>query len=343
MFSQDGYRLRNILNSDGVELPFALKNNCDGAKITAGLFNLASAFVIIFGMVVASYYLKSQEVGFDEDEQTAQDYSIKVFNPPPDAYDPNEWKTFFRRKFGVQVMVCTIATNNQDLVNKLVHRREVLQKIKSIVGPNISLENNNVKKMAIDITARRNLLKKGLTKIFPGIPELFADIQKCEEDIKELSSRDRDVTQVFITFETEAAQRKVLSIMKTKDGYDPKYCFRGEFLNVGEPAEPSSIRWGDLDDSLATTQLRLTITTGIAIGLIVAVAFLVREVRTFGATYAAFTISILNVIFPHVAKFLTNIEIHQNEGSRQTSLYMKIVLFRWVITAVVTTVITVSM
>jgi hypothetical protein len=48
----------------------------------------------------------------------------------------------------------------------------------------------------------------------------------------------------------------------------------------------------------------------------------------------------MNIIFPLLAKFLTRKEIHRNEGSRHASLYIKITLFRWVNTAIVTTILT---
>ncbi len=342
MFDGDRFQLMKHA-VEGFELPFALKNNCEGSILSTGLFNLASSIVIIFGLILSSYSLRNREVEFDEDQQTAQDYSIKVLNPPPDAKDPNEWKSFFRQKFGVKVAVCTITTDNQDLILKLVHRRELLLKVERIVGPFESLTNEKMERLAKNVSEGRNFFTSVLAKAFPGVPELFQQIQECEKTIRDLSSVDRNVTSVFITFETEAAQRKILSIMKTEDGIDPKYCFQGEFLNVLEPAEPSSIRWIDLDDSLKSTMVRYIATTFLTIGLIVGGAYFVREMRNYGASHAAFTISILNSIFPTLAKTLTNVEVHRNEGSKQTSLYMKVCCFRWVNTAIVTMLITVSM
>jgi hypothetical protein len=74
---------------------FALKNNCDGATLQQGFINYASLFVLILGSLVIYYRSHRLEVAFDEDEQTAQDYSVLIKNPPPDAYDPAEWKAFF--------------------------------------------------------------------------------------------------------------------------------------------------------------------------------------------------------------------------------------------------------
>jgi len=343
MFSEDEtYRFLTFENSNGDQLPFAVKNNCDGATLSTGVYSIATMFVVAIGMVLTSIYLKAIEVVFDEDEQTAQDYSIVVNNPPADATDATEWKQYFRKKFGVVATVCTIVTDNDDLLKNLVLRREVLQQIKSKIGPSEPLDIDNLARLASEIVGKRNCVHTMFAKVFKGVPELVAYMQVLDLKINDLAAQHRNVTTVFITFETEAAQRKVLSIMKTSEQYDARYCFREDFLDVEEPAEPSSIRWQDLNESGSKVIVRFIIPTFLTLGMIVAAAFLVREVRDYGPSYAAVTISLLNIFFPVIAKKLTNLEIHRNQGARQTSLYVKICFFRWVNTAVVTTIITVS-
>jgi hypothetical protein len=324
-----------------MEQPFAIKNNCDGATLSVGVYNLATIAVIILGLFATNIYLGRAEVNFDEDEQTAQDYSIKINNPPPDANDSKEWERYFRKKFGVLVTVCTIIMDNDLLVKKLVERREILQKIKSKVGPTVSFDIDQLTKVSSEIESKRNNLNRVCAKLFKGVPELVEYVKALDEEIRELAVLDKTVTTVIITFETEAAQRKVLSIMKTADGFDQKYCFRDDrFLDVDEPPEPSGIRWADLNESDTTTLVRLIIPSILTLGLIAACAFLVKELRSYGPIYAAVSISLLNTVFPMVAKSMTNTEIHRSHGSKQTSLYVKICLFRWVNTAVVTTLIT---
>jgi hypothetical protein len=229
-------------------------------------------------------------------------------------------------------------------VKKLVERREVLQKIKSKLGPALSLDLDQLTKVSSEIESKRNNLERGYAKLFKGVPELVDHEKRLDEEIRELAVLDRAVTTVIVTFETEAAQRKVLSIMKTADGFDQKYCFRDDkFLDVDEPPEPSAIRWADLNESDTTAFVRLIIPSILTLGLIAACAFLVKEIRSYGPVYAAVSISLLNTVFPMVAKSMTNTEIHRSHGSKQTSLYVKICLFRWVNTAIVTTIITVSL
>ncbi len=66
-------------------------------------------------------------------EQTAQDYSIVVKDPNPDATDPEEWRTFFEAHFG-PVTYVTVALNNGELLKALATRRGILEKIKHLTG-----------------------------------------------------------------------------------------------------------------------------------------------------------------------------------------------------------------
>lgn len=52
------------------------------------MVNWGTSIFFILGVFALDYYLNRMEVKFDEDEQTAQDYSIIISNPPHDANDP---------------------------------------------------------------------------------------------------------------------------------------------------------------------------------------------------------------------------------------------------------------
>ena len=55
---------------------------------------------------------------------------------------------------------------------------------------------------------------------------------------------------------------------------------------------------------------------------------------------SAFFISFFNGITPRIVKQLMKLESHRNEGSRQTSLFLRICLFRWTNTALILYIIT---
>lgn len=343
MFTKDSYRYFSETTKDGDTISFAMKNNCEGATLQNGIYSLATMVVVTLGLFGTGIYLKGKEIEFDEDEQTASDYSIVIKNPPSDAADAGEWKEFFHKTFGVYVSMCTVAMDNIPLIEKLVERRELQQGIKTKMGPSVSLEFDNLKNLASEERSKRGIIRKTIAKIRRGVPEIVKRIETLEDEIRELASKEVNTKMVFVTFETEAAQRKVLSIMKSKQGLTKKYCFRGEFLDVAEPPEPSSVRWKNLDDNLNKVFESMILPNLACIALIVGAAYLVRHMTdTYGSGPAAITISLLNLSIPRIAQFLTEREIHANEGTWQTSLFIKICIFRWVNTAIVTSLITVS-
>ena len=91
---QDCYcRFGSTVTGDNLHvstLGFAEKNNCNGATLQNGLINMATVFLFIFGTIIIRRRQNKLIVEFDEDEQTAQDYSVCVLNPPPNAHNPDE-------------------------------------------------------------------------------------------------------------------------------------------------------------------------------------------------------------------------------------------------------------
>ncbi len=69
----------------------------------------------------------------DVAEQTAQDYSVVVKDPNPDATDPEEWRAFFESHFG-PVAYVTVALNNGELLKAIATRRGILEKIIFLTG-----------------------------------------------------------------------------------------------------------------------------------------------------------------------------------------------------------------
>lgn len=122
---------------------------------------------------------------------------------------------------------------------------------------------------------------------------------------------------------------------------NPNLLFRGEHvLLVREAEEPDTIRWLDLDCCWRTSAKQVAVTTLISLGCVALVTFLVILCRQQDPAYAALAISASNALFPSAAKALTDLEAHASENGKQSSLYVKIAVFRWVVTAIVITVIT---
>jgi hypothetical protein len=210
-----------------------------------GFNHLVVVVFCIIAIVALAKHQKYMEKKYDEAKLTASDYSIQVDNPPLDATDPDEWKTFFSQ-FG-QVSYVTVALHNENLVDLLVKRRVVLQKLAFLI-----------KGRADDIPLQ--FVPRHLAEENERAHKKLMDIEnKCRQTLQSKF----DVSAVFVTFETEAVQRKALEtltvgkihtatnntrVMKTE------YLFRGNrVLDVFEAVEPSAICWQDLDETLTVS------------------------------------------------------------------------------------------
>ena len=100
-----------------------------------------------------------------------------------------------------------------------------------------------------------------------------------------LAQQDYPAANVFVTFETERAQRTVLAaynigsldVTRNKtSAIDSKNLFRGkQVLNVGEPDEPNTVRWQDLNVTPKEKLKQQLLTTFATFVAIVSIAFLV--------------------------------------------------------------------
>lgn len=337
----------------GVNLTYSLRNNCNGATQEAGFLNFGVLIFILFGLFLLNHYLMKMEVIFDEDEQTAQDYTILVKNPPSNATDPEEWRNFFLNNLGAtHVVAVTVAVDNDELVKKIVERRECMKRLELLLEPGTVLEMNNLAGIAARVERERGALESFQSLLSAGIPELFQRIVVLTIGIRGLAQHDYPATKVFVTFETETDQRRVLQEMAVGSLYirnndtsvikDRKYLFRGEhMLYIQEPSEePNTYRWISMNERFLDQVWQQILTSIATFAAILLVAFIVRMARNVGTVFAAYAISIFNGVFPEFAKILTKFEGHSTEAGVQTSMYVKICLFRWVNTAIVITIIT---
>ncbi len=175
--------------------------------------------------------------------------------------------------------------------------------------------------------------------------EVFEKLEEFSKIIYDMKhNKEYEVTDVIVTFHTEKAQRKALEALK-KGWFDIKFnrtsnspkedIFQGKVLQVEEPAEPSAIRYLEVDTTPLQTAIRSSITLAITIGLIALSALIVDVTRKGSSSLVAGLVtSLLNMLIPIIIKLLMLIEKHQSEDARQKSLYLKVTVFRWVNTAI---------
>ena len=272
--------------------------------------------------------------------------SFVVQNPPQtrEARDPEQWKAFFEKSFDdVHVTICTVALDNEELLNKLVKRRKLLTKLKNVLPPQVDYCAVDLEKTVLSCPEPNLFLR--LLGFSAGPKHVYDRIKKLEEDIARLGELSYPVSSVFVTFETEEMQRRVLQAMSypklCKKSVPTEYRFdRTWILKVVEPDEPSSIRWKDLDESPKLRLFQRCFTFALTCALIGVGAACIGLARTHSVELSAIIIILLNVISPHIVRFLTRFESHINESTYHSSAYIKVTLIRWVNTVIVTALIT---
>lgn len=266
----------------------------------------------------------------------------------------------------LQVTLCTIALNNERLLRKLVLRRQDMKSLRGRLGANTDFENAEEVAKAVQVALEKRSEKATscfsklcgcmLTPIIRLLgfgrseAELWERIQSTTEEIRDLQKQEYQVSAVYITFETEQGQRTALEAMNasrtellsnTAMSLDPTALFRGQVLNVEEASEPTTVRWLDLDYGVISMNTRVCCTYGVTLALVALSAVILNFSRTRVNTwFYAVILSTLNFIIPFVVRILVSSEKHYDDGSMQRSLYIKITIFRWMNTVIITRIIT---
>lgn len=331
----------------------------DNDTIKAGLWNISTVVVLMVLTVAFSIFQSKQQTVMDEDQVTASDYSIRVMNPPQDAYDPDEWRDFFDSySENKGVTMVTIILDNAVLLRQLKARRffmkELQRKIPTLdfnCSPAQIREQVITKSMAnqekVESCSKKlfNITLRPIFRIFNHYLEtqvLLERIVQKTELIQEHQKKEYPVSSVIVTFETEKGKRTALEALQLstielwrQNTVDAQHAFKGKLLRLIEPTEPSALRMLTLDVPFSKRVIQFMITLIITIALIVLSYFWVTHTRnTSGAFWAGILTTFLNIIIPVVVKVLLLIENHPREDDRQRSLYIKVTLFRWVNTAI---------
>ena len=335
-------RYAEVSSSNGTILTFIKVNQCE---ITdwVGIFPYISLVFICIAFIMLRKATEQEQIKLDNASLTTTDYAVIVENPPKDARDPDEWKTFFDQ-FG-QVASVTVALDNEELLRALLHRRILMLMLEDLLPLGITLEPSNLDR-AFEQASPLTFLQRCM--MTTDSSTIKAKIDEIDQKIKlDLVKRVYVVSKVFIIFEMNHSQHKALEklsigginvMMNNKSVLPEKFCFRGKHvLRVGEPPEPSSVRWQDLDESFLTKVIHRIITFLLTFALITISCILVLHVRKrFGTAYAAMTITAANSMFPSVCLYITDVESHNSENSRQASYYFKVTASKWILTTFLT-------
>jgi len=227
-------------SSERSPLTFIKKNNCD-LHDTFGIVSLVSVFLLLIAVYYFIFMHNKKAIEFDEAEQTTSDYSIVITNPPKDATEPESWKNFFESRFeDVHVTACTIVRNNKCLVKTLVRRRKLLLQLQDMLPAELYDEHD------LEKSAAKCAPVPPLKKLFCFASDATVIVNAIyEEDklIRKQSQKEYNISKVFVTFETQYAQRQVLEEMSSpilrQGGIRDRLRFKGIVLKAFRPTEPS--------------------------------------------------------------------------------------------------------
>lgn len=224
------------------------KNVCDFENFSMSGYASWAASVIMLILTVWVFYVQQRraEVVLDEQIQTASDYSIKISNPPTDARDPEEWRSFFNQfidtnesihqqvearhdgtvvvedHHGGGVVLVTIAIDNANLLKALVKRRETLKKISHLLPKGTNLKDHAaVEELLADSIRKVSYRQKVFNSICRMMGHerdasfLWSSIRSLEFEIRSIASQPFEAKAVFVTFDSERSQRNALHALST--------------------------------------------------------------------------------------------------------------------------------
>jgi len=248
-------RIAQIYNKNSTTtaptLTFVLKNNCAPLRWQEGINQVVVVAFLLVSVTALGYHQRRLELQYDEAVLTASDFSVVVQNPPDDAVDPEEWKTFFAQ-FG-EVVYCTIALDNEALVQALVQRRVLLQQASYKIPEQRLATSSSRKTRGVEL--EQDTFSQDVPESLQDT-NLLAKIEQSNHRCRAMLRQTYAASEVFVVFETESAQRAALAALSvgqrtlaTNDTsvLEKHHLFRGtHLLDVLEAKEPSVIRWKDL-------------------------------------------------------------------------------------------------
>eukprot|EP00614_Pseudopedinella_elastica_P017373 CAMPEP_0172652536 /NCGR_PEP_ID=MMETSP1068-20121228/243367_1 /TAXON_ID=35684 /ORGANISM="Pseudopedinella elastica, Strain CCMP716" /LENGTH=475 /DNA_ID=CAMNT_0013466947 /DNA_START=68 /DNA_END=1492 /DNA_ORIENTATION=- len=320
-----------------------VKNLCL-AGATQAWFDLSMTLCLLGLMAVVTLVQDNVSAALDESIQTAQDYSVIIDDPGPEDSDPQEWFDFVAQ-FGHATFV-TVAKNNGPLLKALSKRRAVMREIICIIGNGKASQEEDddgildmtwdgksfldkMDEVSMEQAASGSADAKKRTQVLIMKTGIFGmktmaawrkELAKCNDEIQVALDSAAETpyvpSKVFITFETEAGQRKCLKALSAglltaafdigKEKVPPEHIWKGEnVLAVKEAPEPTEVFWEDVDVTFEKRMKQQGLTLGITVVMVFSSVGVCKLLQVLAGTAgAALWISISNILVPTVLRKL---------------------------------------
>ncbi len=155
--------------------------------------------------------------------------------------------------------LCTVVLKNDELIAKMAERQKLLAKLKALLPKHFKFCSSDLERTVLQCSEPGVLSRLLFCSVGPK--DLYDKILKIDVEIEQISTNDFPTSGVFVTFETEEMQQRVLAEMTfpslCSHVVDSKFKWGGHVvLEIDEPDEPSSIRWADIDETLGASECR---------------------------------------------------------------------------------------
>ncbi|CAM9582421.1 unnamed protein product, partial [Ectocarpus sp. 12 AP-2014] len=305
---------------------------------------IVTLMLVLFAM--ASRKAESVAVeSIDTAQQTPQDYSVCIHSPPraPGLSDPDTYYEKFR--VHGEIAFITICLRNGTLLKTVAKKRVLEHKMHALnAQAELAEREENVAgvRMANRTTADLKVWQawlQGKLGLFPTRDYLERALKETSERLRGLTQRNYDPKRVYITYQTEQAQRKCLKAVETGlwEEYVAKLTGKevnqeavigGSVCRIDEAEEPSDVLWENIDAPIVQRAATFAL-SGFLSGAFLAGSFFILRAIFEAGFIAAIFVALVNALLPLVIRVLTlAIEQHKSLTQMQASMMFKLVTAR---------------
>jgi predicted RND superfamily exporter protein len=245
----------------------SLKYNKQGAA------DIVCVLIVLIFLFVAPWLERRAVERIDVAQQTTQDYSVCVMNPPETVTDTKAYHKHFSR-FG-EVVLVTIVKNNGALLKELALKKVLTAKLQNaeFVTANLGDEFGDGFKAWV------------MRKLYDTeqVDSLKKKLAVNQQRIDALAQRDYRPWRVFITFNSEHSQRSCLNrastsfvARRTGLGISDDAKFEDHILHVKEAMEPSEVIYENSHVSLTRRVASIVLSFSLSACLVVAAFYIIK-------------------------------------------------------------------
>ncbi len=329
--------------------PSWLKGTVHGAFLKdlrwtlTGIPDIVVVVVLLLFSITAKKAESIAVEAIDVSQQTPQDYSVCVHNPPSNFIDPDRYYRHYS-KYG-EIVFVTVVLNNGELLKKITQKRVLHHQIKALhAAGQQAAGNSGVNHHETETKLpwwKRMLQPLGLLATLESL-ELRRKKLKVAID-KICANEDYfKPRRAYIIFNKEESQRRCLRDCETgmieerfNKHWNPDSVLGDKIVFIDKAEEPSEIMWENLHYGLLYRKLWNS-SSLVAAGVYLYLVYLIiNYLRDNGSFFAAPVVWAVNASLPWALKFFVFfIEVHKSLTTEQASMMLKLVVARMVNTAI---------